>query len=118
VNGDTYACDGAPGQPGQPGQPGAAGPPGPPGPAGISGYEWIHTSFSHPGPFQFYDLAAVCTSGKRVLGGGFWADGAGVDVSRPFDISDGVHTGDGWEVYGQASALGGSVQAYAICANV
>ena len=78
----------------------------------------IRSSISHPGPFQYYDLFAACTSGKRVLGGGFFADGAGVAVSRPQDISQPFVTGDAWEVDGQASAVGGSVQAYAICANV
>ena len=69
----------------------------------MSGYEVKTLSVPTGG-----DVTVMCTSGKKVLGGGY-ADGNSVQESHP------TAGNDGWVVKTQSNQ---TVTAYAICANV
>ncbi|MEK9186443.1 MAG: hypothetical protein AAB885_02540 [Patescibacteria group bacterium] len=71
--------------------------------AGISGYEIIVSYFSEVNPF----MTALCSSGKKVLGGGCTGQ-AGITKNLP------LLNGSGW----QCDASNEIVDAYAICADV
>ena len=109
-------ADGAPGQAGpqgpkgDKGDPGATGAQGPAGPAGVSGYAKVVDN-TLVGPLSGFILRVDCPSGKRVLSGGY----AGVNVLADSDFPE---DSDTWTVAGRAGVGGGSVVAYAICANV
>lgn len=130
--GDTGAT-GAVGAQGATGLTGASGGPGPQGPAGpkgdtgavgpqgpqgaqgpagsISGYEVVKDQVTVP-PFQTGFQIVMCTTGKKVLGGG--VDGALTNVTSSAPYDD-----DGWAgaAYNpQIASL--IVSVYAICANI
>jgi hypothetical protein len=113
-------ADGAPGATGPSGPSGPQGAKGdkgdqgiqgPPGPTGFTGYEVVNAT-EGPGPFAGFTVTAECPSGKRVLGGGFWGALVDVDKNFPGPLST------AWTVAGVASAVGGVITAYAVCANV
>jgi hypothetical protein len=70
----------------------------------VSGYEVISD-----GP-HLQDAVAHCSSGKKVLGGGY-VDGSSITESRP-----NFPTNDAWVVHSQNQNQ--MVTAWAICANV
>jgi Collagen triple helix repeat (20 copies) len=124
ANGETYACNGAPGQrgqdgtdgedgaPGPQGPQGADGPQGPPGPAGVSGYERVSVTVNAPAK-SVVDAEAACPAGKHVLGGGANPGGTGpgsaILRSYPFN--------EAWEItYFNNSSFAENLHAYAICA--
>ena len=81
----------------------------------MSGYEVVNGPVHFPDPFEFISgsqVRAACPAGKRVLGGGFFSSGVGIGSSRP------SIDGTAWELAGQATILGGSVRAIAVCAAV
>ena len=73
------------------------------------------------GPFEGFTRQAVCPPGKHVLGGGFYVSDVSVSGSFPGTVSHlGAAVGppNRWWVQGAASPLGGTVYAFAVCANV
>ena len=125
----TPAPQGAPGPQGPPGPQGVAGPqgtqgpqgstgpqgpqgsPGPSGPAGVSGYEIINTHGSLP-VNGTTSVVASCSSGKRVLGGGYVVPQVGdtVGLSRPEGDNE-------WRVDFKSNGGSGDASVYAICAT-
>ena len=121
----TPGPQGAPGPQGPPGPQGVAGPqgtqgspgpqgpqgsPGPSGPAGVSGYEIINTHGNLP-MNGTASVVATCSSGKRVLGGGYVAPQVGdmAPLSRP--------EGDNaWRVDFKSNGGSGDASVYAVCA--
>jgi Collagen triple helix repeat (20 copies) len=102
---------GAQGPQGAPGPQGPQGSPGPAGPAGISGYEIVNAHGELPANGKV-QVVATCSSGKRVLGGGYVAPSE-LDtalLSRP--------EGDnGWRVDFKSNGGSGDASTYAICAT-
>ncbi len=109
---------GAQGLPGPQGPIGPTGPQGPPGTPGISGHEMIFKNrlgLDLP-PDSNANAIAVCSEGKKVLGGGCYGDSAVVPMVRtkPFGLG-------GWECewHNTTSAtITFGARAYAICATV
>jgi hypothetical protein len=107
ANGQSFACNGAPGQGGAQGAPGPTGPPGPPGLAQIRDVEWTTQQFLQIDTDTTKRAVAMCPVGKELLGGGFrppWTDVRGnfaIDAelieSTPFFI-DGATPAPGWAV--------------------
>lgn len=102
------------------------GPAGPQGPPGISGYEIVRTECSEGGNCS-PSVAAICPTGKRVLGGGYEQS----DVGQSFDSGtvnpDYVgpsEDGTRWKVEGPQAFFAthfpssASIVVYAICATV
>jgi Collagen triple helix repeat (20 copies) len=102
---------GTQGPQGAPGSQGAQGSPGPSGPAGVSGYEIVNAHGELPANGKV-QVVATCSSGKRVLGGGYVAPSE-LDtalLSRP--------EGDnGWRVDFKSNGGSGDASTYAICAT-
>lgn len=63
-------------------------------------------------------MDVVCSTGKRVLGGGYDGSRIVTDKSEPYAEYNANPGNNGWRVAGNASLLGGSVVAFAICADV
>jgi hypothetical protein len=91
---------------------------GPQGPIGVSGYETVSASIDITGPGLNWNTAAICSTGKTVLSGGF--------VVSPGDLTNyyigGSRPGsnhDNWNAsisyYGTTT---GRLDVYAICAYV
>jgi hypothetical protein len=129
--------DGAQGPQGVPGQPGVegptglfgvlgpqgpdgdTGPQGPSGSSGISGYEKIITTETIGSHGSL--VTAVCTVGKKVLGGGCTNPaGATQNASTSVEIRAGGPrlNKDGYSCFATTRGLNESVTAYAICAYV
>ncbi len=113
----SKGADGAPGQvgpqgpKGDKGDQGDAGAQGAPGPAGVSGHELIRSATLNIDAFAGFTWSAHCSAGKRVLGGGYFGSRILADKDYPGPLRD------RWIVAGSASATGGAVIVYAICAN-
>lgn len=111
-------ADGPTGPAGQTGPAGPAGPqgaPGPQGPAGgLSGYETKYADFDVSN-LGYVAATANCSSGKHVLGGGFWINNENVRILK----SQPLTTDDGWHVLAHNTDLfsGATVTTFAICAN-
>jgi hypothetical protein len=109
----TPGTQGPPGPQGPQGSPGSQGPqgsPGPAGPAGVSGYEIINTHGNLP-MNGTASVVATCSSGKRVLGGGYVVPSAAdtAPLSRP--------EGDNaWRVDFKSNGGSGDASVYAVCA--
>ncbi len=101
---------GTQGPQGSSGSPGPQGSPGPLGPAGVSGYEIINTHGNLP-MNGTASVVATCSSGKRVMGGGYVVPSAAdtVPLSRP----DGNNA---WRVDFKSNGGSGDASVYAICA--
>lgn len=69
----------------------------------------------HLSNLGYGDAQAACSSGKHVLGGGFWIDNENVHIFK----SQPTPTNDGWYVLAHNSDLfsGANVTVFAICAN-
>ena len=104
-------ASGPQGSQGIPGPQGPQGGPGPSGPAGVSGYEIINTHGTLPlnGTVQ---VVATCSSGKRVLGGGYVVPNE-VDTA-PLSRPEGDN---GWRVDFKSNGGSGDASVYAICAT-
>jgi hypothetical protein len=101
---------GATGPKGDPGTPGAAGTP------GISGWEKVLKIPTTILPGLINGSTAQCSTGKKVLGGGYYASGGLVDItfSGPSGLTDTNWHVEGKNVDNQSVDL----QAFVICANV
>ncbi|MFF4448505.1 hypothetical protein [Streptomyces sp. NPDC001502] len=83
--------------------------------SGISGYEVVRQEGAVVEPNAFEQVVATCPAGKKVIGGGFFGNGAKLLTIRSFPGSGNTS----WIVTVQNTdtvPLGFS--AYAICANV
>jgi len=124
VNGDTYACNGAPGREGEkgdpcaPSDPACVGPPGAAGTNGVSGYEVVRVQ-TKLDPQQSAQSEASCPAAKHLIGGGVEIPGgahATVRSSGPF--------ADTWRAIVTNNLSGDPTQNYlnvfttAICASV
>jgi hypothetical protein len=99
------------GAPGPQGAPGPHGQPGAPGPAGLAGYKIINTHETLPLNGSI-EVTAGCTTGKRVIGGGYVAPTVldTASSSRP--------EGDkGWHVVFKSNGGNGDASVYAICVS-
>jgi hypothetical protein len=107
------------------GETGAAGPAGPegpqgsrglPGPSGVSGWEYRVSDGIRLGIYGVGTTRALCSSGKKALGGGVSSTNFLVtaSTSRP------IEPGSGWVVnaWNQSDAGAATVYAWVICANV
>lgn len=102
---------GAQGPEGSPGPQGPPGSPGPSGPAGVSGYEIINTHGNLP-VNGTTSVVASCSSGKRVLGGGYVvpSEADTAPLSRP-------EADNAWRVDFKSNGGSGTASVYAICAT-
>lgn len=110
------------GKQGPQGPQGDIGPPGPqgvPGPAGISG-RGVAANTGTIEPGATLTLAAVCTTGKSVLSGGYDVGApTGVVVSQSAPLETTGSTQQGWQVTATNGTTGvTSLDVWAICAHV
>jgi hypothetical protein len=82
---------------------------GPAGTSGLSGYEIVSTDVD-VGGFGSTSADAFCPTGKKVTGGGVWANGSLISRSAPF--------GNGWTgVVRNPFVDGETITVYAVCVN-
>ena len=107
---------GEPGAPGPKGDTGPQGPAGAAGPSGVSGYASV-SRMVQVAPLSTRGLEVVCPPGKRVLGGGFWAEGLDIYDNAP-GASEGTVL-DEWSVRAyNGSAVDRELWVHAICAAI
>jgi Collagen triple helix repeat (20 copies) len=105
--GDT-GLQGPQGPKGDIGPQGVQGPPGP-----DPGFQQVTGADVDIPPFGSQGVFVACPSGKRPVGGGYFAVHVDVYASRPASL---ISRGWGWEVWA-SSITGGSVTPYVVCAN-
>jgi hypothetical protein len=107
-------AQGAAGEPGPKGDKGDKGDKGEPGSVGVSGYQRVVSAPANIAPGTQASVFAMCPSGKRALGGGFFATSASAQIPVSFPAFD-----TGWRAdFRNPTASSFNVAAYAVCANV
>jgi hypothetical protein len=108
---------------GSQGPQGATGPAGPQGPPGASAGLSLRIAWATDGvgPLGTAIVKAQCPTGTQVVSGGYKEDGLDIVYTAPIDLPSpgpGTNPLSGWEVSGFAGLVGGTLDVWAVCANV